>query len=66
MDRLDDIEAFLAVVEKGSLTAAARHLERLPIRWNRSRFHLIGNALFRQECHTALSVRLIPAGRIML
>jgi DNA-binding transcriptional LysR family regulator len=28
MDRLDDIEAFLAVVEKGSLTAAARHLRR--------------------------------------
>jgi DNA-binding transcriptional LysR family regulator len=28
MDRLDDIEAFLAVVEKGSLTAAARHLGR--------------------------------------
>jgi DNA-binding transcriptional LysR family regulator len=28
MDRLDDIEAFLAVVEKGSLTAAARHLHR--------------------------------------
>jgi DNA-binding transcriptional LysR family regulator len=28
MDRLDDIEAFLAVVEKGSLTAAARHLQR--------------------------------------
>jgi DNA-binding transcriptional LysR family regulator len=28
MDRLNDIEAFLAVVEKGSLTAAARHLRR--------------------------------------
>lgn len=28
MDRLDDIEAFLAVVEKGSLTAAARHHSR--------------------------------------
>src|SRR5215208_7156210 len=28
MDRVDDIEAFLAVVEKGSLTAAARHLGR--------------------------------------
>jgi DNA-binding transcriptional LysR family regulator len=28
MDRLDDIEAFLNVVEKGSLTAAARHLGR--------------------------------------
>jgi DNA-binding transcriptional LysR family regulator len=28
MDRLDDIEAFLAVVEKGSLTGAARHLRR--------------------------------------
>jgi DNA-binding transcriptional LysR family regulator len=28
MDRLDDIEAFLAVVEKGSLTTAARHLQR--------------------------------------
>ena len=28
MDRLDDLEAFLAVVEKGSLTAAARHLGR--------------------------------------
>lgn len=28
MDRLDDIEAFLAIVEKGSLTAAARHLRR--------------------------------------
>ena len=28
MDRLDDIEAFLAVVEKGSLTAAARRLGR--------------------------------------
>jgi DNA-binding transcriptional LysR family regulator len=28
MERLDDIEAFLAVVEKGSLTAAARHLRR--------------------------------------
>jgi DNA-binding transcriptional LysR family regulator len=28
MDRLDDIEAFLAVVEEGSLTAAARHLRR--------------------------------------
>lgn len=28
MDRLNDIEAFLAIVEKGSLTAAARHLHR--------------------------------------
>ena len=28
MDRLNDIEAFLVVVEKGSLTAAARHLCR--------------------------------------
>ena len=28
MDRLTDIEAFLAVVEKGGLTAAARHLRR--------------------------------------
>jgi DNA-binding transcriptional LysR family regulator len=28
MDRLDDIEAFLAIVEKGSQTAAARHLGR--------------------------------------
>jgi len=28
MNRLDDIEAFLAIVEKGSLTAAARHLRR--------------------------------------
>ncbi|MGV6873656.1 LysR family transcriptional regulator [Pseudochelatococcus sp. B33] len=28
MDRLDDIEAFLAVVEKGSQTAAASHLRR--------------------------------------
>lgn len=28
MDRLDDLEAFLAVVEKGSLSAAARHLQR--------------------------------------
>ena len=28
MDRLDDLEAFLAVVENGSLTAAARHLRR--------------------------------------
>lgn len=28
MDRLDDLEAFLAVVEKGSQTAAARHLRR--------------------------------------
>jgi DNA-binding transcriptional LysR family regulator len=28
MDRLEDLEAFLAVVEKGSLTAASRHLRR--------------------------------------
>jgi DNA-binding transcriptional LysR family regulator len=28
MDRLEDIEAFLAIVEKGSLTGAARHLRR--------------------------------------
>ncbi len=28
MDRLDDIEAFLAIVDKGSLTGAARHLRR--------------------------------------
>jgi DNA-binding transcriptional LysR family regulator len=28
MDRLDDLEAFLAIVDKGSLTAAARHLRR--------------------------------------
>src|SRR3546814_14003623 len=28
LDRLDDIEAFLAIVEKGSQTAAARHLRR--------------------------------------
>lgn len=28
MDRLNDIEAFLAIVEKGGLTAAARHLRR--------------------------------------
>jgi DNA-binding transcriptional LysR family regulator len=28
MDRLDDLEAFVAIVEKGSQTAAARHLRR--------------------------------------
>jgi DNA-binding transcriptional LysR family regulator len=28
MDRMDDLEAFLAIVEKGSQTAAARHLDR--------------------------------------
>ncbi|HTE82177.1 MAG TPA: LysR family transcriptional regulator [Reyranella sp.] len=28
MDRLNDIEAFLAIVDKGSLTGAARHLRR--------------------------------------
>ena len=28
MDRIDDFEAFLAIVERGSLSAAARHLQR--------------------------------------
>jgi len=28
MDRMDDLEAFVAIVEKGSQTAAARHLRR--------------------------------------
>lgn len=28
MDRLEDLEAFLAIVEKGSQTAAAKHLQR--------------------------------------
>lgn len=28
MDRMDDLEAFLAIVEKGSQTGAARHLRR--------------------------------------
>jgi DNA-binding transcriptional LysR family regulator len=28
MDRIGDLEAFLAIVDKGSLTAAARHLQR--------------------------------------
>jgi DNA-binding transcriptional LysR family regulator len=36
MDRLDDLEAFLAVVEKGSQTAAARHLSRSLQSINRS------------------------------
>jgi len=36
MDRLDDIEAFLAIVEKGGQTAAARHLRRSLQSINRS------------------------------
>jgi DNA-binding transcriptional LysR family regulator len=32
MDRLDDMEAFLAVVENGSLTAATRHNGISPVR----------------------------------
>ena len=36
MDRLDDIEAFLAIAEKGSQTAAARHLRRSLQSINRS------------------------------
>jgi DNA-binding transcriptional LysR family regulator len=36
MDRLDDIDAFLAVVEQGSQTAAARHLRRSLQSINRS------------------------------
>lgn len=36
MNRLDDLEAFLAIVEKGSQTAAARHLRRSLQSINRS------------------------------
>src|SRR3954454_10407825 len=36
MERLDDLEAFLAVVEKGSQTAASRHLRRPLQSLNRS------------------------------
>lgn len=36
MDRLDDLEAFLAIVDKGSQTAAARHLRRSLQSINRS------------------------------
>jgi DNA-binding transcriptional LysR family regulator len=36
MDRLDDLEAFLAIAEKGSQTAAARHLRRSLQSINRS------------------------------
>lgn len=36
MERLDDLEAFLAILEKGSQTAAARHLRRSLQSLNRS------------------------------
>nr|WP_246698098.1 LysR family transcriptional regulator [Rhizobium sp. BK275] len=36
MERLDDLEAFLAIAEKGSQTAAARHLRRSLQSINRS------------------------------
>lgn len=36
MDRLDDLEAFLAIVERGSQTSAARHLRRSLQSINRS------------------------------
>ena len=36
MERLDDLEAFLAIIEKGSQTAASRHLRRPLQSLNRS------------------------------
>jgi DNA-binding transcriptional LysR family regulator len=36
MERLDDLEAFLAIIEKGSQAAASRHLQRPLQSLNRS------------------------------
>jgi DNA-binding transcriptional LysR family regulator len=57
MDRIDDLAAFLAVVEKGSQTAAARHLRRSLQSINRSLTSLersVGTALVgRTTRHSA-------------
>jgi DNA-binding transcriptional LysR family regulator len=47
MDRLDDLEAFLASVEQGSQTAAAKQLRRSLQAINRS---LV--SLFRRRCRS--------------
>ncbi|ADH89051.1 transcriptional regulator, LysR family [Ancylobacter novellus DSM 506] len=63
MDRLDDIEAFLAVAEKGSQTAAARHLRRSLQSINRSLAALersVGVELVRR---TTRHSHLTDAGR---
>jgi len=36
VERLDDLEAFLAIIDKGSQTAASRHLQRSLQSLNRS------------------------------
>lgn len=63
LDRLDDLEAFLAIAEKGSQTAAARHLRRSLQSINRSLAALersVGVELMRR---TTRRSQLTEAGR---
>jgi DNA-binding transcriptional LysR family regulator len=63
MDRLEDLEAFVAIVEKGSQTAAARHLRRSLQSINRSLAALersVGVDLVRR---TTRHSRITEAGR---
>lgn len=72
MSRMDDLEAFLAIVEKGSQTAAARHLDRTLQSIGRSLTSLeksVGVALIKRttrqshptEAGLAFYARLKPA-----
>lgn len=56
MDRFDDVEAFLAIVERGNLSAAARHLGRSVQAVSRSLATLersVGVELVRRTTHKA-------------
>jgi DNA-binding transcriptional LysR family regulator len=63
MDRLEDLEAFVAIVEKGSQTAAARHLQRSLQSISRSLAtleHSVGASLVRR---TTRYSKITEAGR---
>jgi DNA-binding transcriptional LysR family regulator len=66
MDRIDDIEAFVEVAERGSFTAAARHLNRSPTAVTRAVADLEARLGVRLLNRTTRAVSLTDVGERFL
>ena len=66
MDRIEDIEAFIAVAERGSFTAAARHLNRSPTAVTRAVADLEARLGVRLLNRTTRAVSLTDVGERFL
>jgi DNA-binding transcriptional LysR family regulator len=66
MDRIEDIEVFIAVAERGSFTAAARHLDRSPTAVTRAVADLEARLGVRLLNRTTRAVSLTDVGERFL